>query len=57
MKTLEEYLSESIFDIDNNIDNVEDIVNCKKWFDKFENTKDFKLLISEFIDELNIPII
>ena len=45
-------MSESIFDINNNIDNVADIVDCKKWFDKFENTKDFKLLISKFIDEL-----
>ena len=52
MKTLEKYICESLFDIDNNIDKVSDIVACKKWVDTFETTNDFKSSISEFIDEL-----
>lgn len=52
MKNLTKYIKESIFDIDNNIDKVSDIVACKKWVDTFESTKDFKSSISEFISDL-----
>lgn len=52
MKTLEKYIYESLFDIDNNIDKVGDIVACKKWVDTFEATNDFKSSISEFISDL-----
>lgn len=52
MKNLTKYIKESIFDIDDNIDKVSDVVTCKKWVDTFEITNDFKSSISEFISDL-----
>lgn len=52
MKNLTKYIKESIFDIDDNIDKVSDVVACKKWVDTFEATNDFKSSISEFISDL-----
>ena len=52
MKNLTKYIKESIFDVENNIDKVGDVVACKKWVDTFATTNDFKSSISEFISDL-----
>ena len=39
MKNLKEYIVEGIFDIDDNIDKVDDTVTPKYWFDLFNDDK------------------
>ena len=51
MKNLTKYIKESIFDIDNNIDKVEDEIVCQEWINKFENTSNLQKTIEEFINE------
>ena len=47
MKNLSKYIQESIFDIDNNVDDLE----FTKWVIRFENTSNLQKTIEEFIDE------
>jgi hypothetical protein len=47
MKDLNKYINESLFDIDNSIDNLE----LTKWVIRFENTSNLQKTIEEFIDE------
>lgn len=52
MKNLTKYIKESIFDIDNNIDKVEDEIVCQEWINKFENTSNFKKTYSDFLNDV-----
>lgn len=47
MKDLNKYICESLFDIDDNIDDLE----LTKWVIRFENTSNLQKTIEEFIDE------
>ena len=47
MKDLNKYINESLFDIDDNIDDLE----LTKWVIRFENTSNLQKTIEEFIDE------
>lgn len=47
MKDLNKYINESLFDIDDNIDDLE----LTKWVIRFENTPNLQKTIEEFIDE------
>ena len=42
MKNLIKYIKESIFDIDNNISNVDDPVLALKWINEFKNTNNIQ---------------
>ena len=52
MKNLTKYIEESIFDIDDNIDKVEDEVVCQEWINKFENTSNFKMTYNDFLNDI-----
>lgn len=52
MKNLTKYIKESIFDIDDNIDKVEDEIVCQEWINKFENTSNFKKTYSDFLNDI-----
>ena len=52
MKNLSKYIRESIFDIDNNIDKVEDEVIFKAWINKFENTSNFEKTYNDFLKDI-----
>ena len=47
MKDLNKYINESLFDIDDNINDLE----LTKWVIRFENTSNLQKTIEEFIDE------
>ena len=49
MKNLKEYIVEGIFDIDNNIDKVDDTVIPKYWFDLFDDDKNYPKILKDFI--------
>lgn len=48
MKDLNKYIRESLFDIDNNVDDLE----FNQWVIRFENTSNLQKTIEEFIDEV-----
>ena len=48
MKNLTKYIKESIFDIENNIDNVDDPVLAYKWIKEFQNTNNIKKHLVNF---------
>ena len=52
MKNLTKYIKESIFDIDNNISNVDDPVLALKWINEFKNTNNIQKTISKFLKEV-----
>ena len=52
MKNLSKYIRESIFDIDNNIDKVEDEVIFQEWINKFENTSNFERTYNDFLKDI-----
>ena len=52
MKNLTKYIKESIFDIENNIDNVDDPVLAYKWIKEFQNTNNIKKTFSKFLKEV-----
>ena len=52
MKNLIKYIKESIFDIDNNISNVDDPVLALKWINEFKNTNNIQKTISKFLKEV-----
>ena len=52
MKNLSKYIWESIFDIDNNIDKVEDEVIFQEWINKFENTSNFEKTYNDFLKDI-----
>jgi len=52
MKNLSKYIQESIFDIDDNIDKVEDEVIFRDWLNKFKNTSNFEKTYSDFLKDI-----
>lgn len=52
MKNLSKYIQESIFDIDNNIDKVEDEIIFRDWLNKFQNTSNFEKTYSDFLKDI-----
>ena len=49
MKDLKEYIVEGIFDVDDNIDKVDDTVIPKYWFDLFDDDKNYPKILKDFI--------
>jgi hypothetical protein len=52
MKNLSKYIQESIFDIDDNIDKVEDEIIFRDWLNKFQNTSNFEKTYSDFLKDI-----
>jgi hypothetical protein len=52
MKNLSKYIQESIFDIDDNIDKVEDEIIFRDWLNKFHNTSNFEKTYSDFLKDI-----
>ena len=52
MKNLSKYVQESIFDIDDNIDKVDDDVFFYKWITEFESTSDIRKTINDFLNDV-----
>lgn len=52
MKDLNKYLYESVFDIDNNIDKLDDIVTINKWYNKLSNKTTYREAFKDFWEEI-----
>lgn len=52
MRNLTKYLYESIFDIDDNISNVDNSTLAYKWVNEFENTNNIKKTFDKFFKEV-----
>lgn len=52
MKNLSKYIQESIFDIDDNIDKIDDDVSFYKWIAEFESTSDIRKTIDDFLNDI-----
>ena len=50
MKDLNKYIGESLFDVDDNIDNVSVSVENRKWFKKLTNSSG--IMLSDFLDDI-----